>query len=225
MRTTFRQDLQDSPAEMVFGTLLRIPGEFFVPKDTSACGPHAFIASLRRFFKAISPVSSARYATHHPFIFKDFTTCNYVFCRIDAIKTPLEQPYIGPHRIVKRVDHRTFIIDVNGIAKTLSTDHLKPAYLERSNSQLRQWSRQHPSVQPTELSHDHSLRSSDKDLLDLAINSQPTSDPQEQPSVLCGIKCTTTSVQHPDQEESHIFTSFTLGEGVIVALDNCSPSM
>lgn len=34
MHTTFKKDLQASPAQMVCGTLLRTPSEFFVPQDT-----------------------------------------------------------------------------------------------------------------------------------------------------------------------------------------------
>ncbi|CAB0032311.1 unnamed protein product [Trichogramma brassicae] len=33
LRTTFKEDLQASPAEMVFGTSLRIPGEFVARQD------------------------------------------------------------------------------------------------------------------------------------------------------------------------------------------------
>lgn len=36
LRTSLKEDLQASPAEMLYGTCLRIPGEFFVSEDLSS---------------------------------------------------------------------------------------------------------------------------------------------------------------------------------------------
>ncbi|CAB0041123.1 unnamed protein product [Trichogramma brassicae] len=135
LRTTFKEDLQASPAEMVFGTSLRIPGEFMMPQDTDKTPPSDFVLSLRRLFKAIRSVPASRHALHRPFVFVDLATCDYVFRRIDSIRKPLEQPYTGPHKVIRRINERTFVVDVNGIAKTLSTDQLKPAYLDNADPQ------------------------------------------------------------------------------------------
>ncbi|CAB0031628.1 unnamed protein product [Trichogramma brassicae] len=135
LRTTFKEDLQASPAEMVFGTSLRIPGELMMQQDTDKTPPSDFVLALRRLFKAIRPVPASRHAQHHPFVFADLATCDYVFRRVDSIRKPLEQPYTGPHKVIRRINERTFVVDVNGVAKTLSTDQLKPAYLDNANPQ------------------------------------------------------------------------------------------
>ena len=46
LRTTFKDDLQASPAEMLFGVPLRVPGEFFVTQSIPANQP-AFVEGLR----------------------------------------------------------------------------------------------------------------------------------------------------------------------------------
>lgn len=47
LRTCYKEDLKPSPAEMLYGTTLKIPGEFFVHQDLEA-DPHRKIADLHR---------------------------------------------------------------------------------------------------------------------------------------------------------------------------------
>uniref|UniRef100_A0ABD2X9R1 RNA-directed DNA polymerase n=3 Tax=Trichogramma kaykai TaxID=54128 RepID=A0ABD2X9R1_9HYME len=137
LRTAFKEDLQASPAEMVFGTALRIPGELVVKQEATPPKAADFVVALRRLFASIRPVPASRHTQHRPFVFKDLGTCEYVMRRLDSIKKPLDPPYSGPHRVVRRVNDRTYIVDVNGTEKAFSTDQLKPAYCETSD-QARQ---------------------------------------------------------------------------------------
>ncbi|CAB0040261.1 unnamed protein product [Trichogramma brassicae] len=82
LRTTFKEDLQASPAEMVFGTSLRIPGEFVARQEPdNKTSPSEFVSALRRLFQAIRPVPASRHVQHRPFVFKDLATSDYVFRR------------------------------------------------------------------------------------------------------------------------------------------------
>ncbi|CAB0040197.1 unnamed protein product, partial [Trichogramma brassicae] len=83
---------------------------------------------------------------HRPFVFKDLATSDYVFRRLDTILKPLEQPYTGPHRVIRRINERNFVVDVNGVAKTLSTDQLKPAYLDVADSGASQATPEQPTT-------------------------------------------------------------------------------
>ncbi|CAB0042249.1 unnamed protein product [Trichogramma brassicae] len=145
LRTTFKEDLQASPAEMVFGTSLRIPGEFVARQEPDKTSPSEFVSALRRLFQAIRPVPASRHVQHRPFVFKDLATSDYVFRRLDTILKPLEQPYTGPHRVIRRINERNFVVDVNGVAKTLSTDQLKPAYLDVADSGASQATPEQPT--------------------------------------------------------------------------------
>ncbi|XP_014212072.1 uncharacterized protein LOC106641970 [Copidosoma floridanum] len=146
LRTIFKDDLKASPAEMVYGTTLRIPGEFFT-SSTPVADKSTFVRSLRHLFKALQSVPASRHTTQRPFVFKDLSTCTHVFKRIDSIKKPLEPPYTGPHRVLNRNDPRTFTIEVEGEAKVVSTDQLKPAHLEESE-RVQEFSQQLSSRAP-----------------------------------------------------------------------------
>ena len=50
------------------------------------------------------------------------------FFRNDAVQRPLQQPYSGPYKVLKRLS-KTFIIDYRGKRQCVSKDRLKPAYL------------------------------------------------------------------------------------------------
>ncbi|CAB0040945.1 unnamed protein product [Trichogramma brassicae] len=94
LRTTFKEDLQASPAEMVFGTSLRIPGECVARQEPDKRRRQSSFSALRRLFQAIRPVPASRHVQHRPFVFKDLATSDYVFRRLDTILKPLEQPQL-----------------------------------------------------------------------------------------------------------------------------------
>ncbi|CAB0034228.1 unnamed protein product [Trichogramma brassicae] len=110
------------------------PGSSSHDKNRTKRRRQSSFSALRRLFQAIRPVPASRHVQHRPFVFKDLATSDYVFRRLDTILKPLEQPYTGPHRVIRRINERNFVVDVNGVAKTLSTDQLKPAYLDVADS-------------------------------------------------------------------------------------------
>uniref|UniRef100_A0ABD2WCD6 Uncharacterized protein n=1 Tax=Trichogramma kaykai TaxID=54128 RepID=A0ABD2WCD6_9HYME len=134
---------------MVFGTALRIPGELFIKQEVTLPKAAEFVVALRRLFASIRPVQASRHTQHKPFVFKDLSTCEYVMRRLGTIKKPLDPPYSGPHRVVRRVNDRTYIVDVNGSEKAFSADQLKPAYYETSDEASWPGERQPaPSTRP-----------------------------------------------------------------------------
>ena len=52
IRTSFKQDLNATTAEMVYGSTLLLPGEFFTPAPaTSLSDPYAFLTTLKTQFQ------------------------------------------------------------------------------------------------------------------------------------------------------------------------------
>ena len=133
LHTAFKDDLQASPAEMLFGTTLRIPGEFFVTSSNPASAP-GFVSKLRQLMASMKAVPAARHMQQKPFFHRDIHNCSRVFKRVDTIGRPLDPPYSGPHEVVRRIDDMTYVIVVNGVQRTLSTDALKPAYMEAAEA-------------------------------------------------------------------------------------------
>lgn len=127
LRNNVRNDTGASPAEYLLGTVLRLPGEFFLPYDFTP-DTNIFIEEFRAYMRQVRPVP----VNHHnnkkqAFYFKDLNTCSHVFLRKMAKKS-LERPYTGPHEIVKRVSDKIFDILVNDKVRSVSVELLKPAY-------------------------------------------------------------------------------------------------
>ena len=130
IRTSARADSNLCPAEMTFGTSLRLPGEFFAPSDHSSSGS-PFIDQLRATFAALRPTppvyhqkaSAAGPSSAVPAPLQGVT---HVFVRVDAVKPPLTRPYTGPF-LVLAAGSKVFTLSRNGAPWKVSVDRLKPA--------------------------------------------------------------------------------------------------
>lgn len=123
-------DCGSSPAEFLYGTTIRIPGEFVVNDDFSP-DPQVFLEEFRELMRRVKPIPVEHRHKNRAFVFKDLYTCSHVFLRAGHIKKSLEPPYSGPHRIIERNSDRVFQIDVNGSSRNVSVELLKPAYFAR----------------------------------------------------------------------------------------------
>jgi hypothetical protein len=121
--TSFKEDLQASVAELVYGEPLCITGEFLTP-TTDHVEPAHIITHLRRHMTHLRPVPAARHASPATFVPKDLHNCTHVFLRQDANRRALEPPYSGPHKVLSRRE-KTLQILVRGKPLTVSTDRDK----------------------------------------------------------------------------------------------------
>lgn len=147
MRTRIRPEVEASPAEFVFGTVLRIPGEFCVPGDFEPNG-EPFLSEYREYMKRIKPVPVTRKYSLKPFVFKDLNSCSHVMMRAKPIKPALDHPYLGPFKVLNRISELNYEIDVNGTSKVVSTERLKPAYFVSQEIVEEVLSSRDPPVNP-----------------------------------------------------------------------------
>lgn len=127
LRTAFKADLQASPAELLYGTQLRLPGEFFVesPKEYTT----EFADTLRKNMRELKPSSTAHHTTNQPiYEHTDLRVSSHVFVSADVVKPPLTPAYSGPYAVKKRYD-KYFLIDINGRPSKISVDRLRPAHI------------------------------------------------------------------------------------------------
>jgi len=131
LRTSFKEDLKGTVAEMVYGTTLRLPGEFFTDVDMLP-DSQPFLEKFRQHMQLIRSIPAAH---HHrkPLLFTKI--CSLVFLRVDAVKKPLQPPYEGPYEVLERISDVVFKIKIQGEAVTVSTERLKPAFIERCSVQ------------------------------------------------------------------------------------------
>ncbi|CAN7975132.1 unnamed protein product, partial [Ixodes persulcatus] len=128
LRTALKTDIDCSPGEMLYGTTLRLPGEFFSngPEDP-APDPTSYATKLKRIMRTIRPTPPRPQQRSAVYVSADLHSCTHVFLRRDAVRRPLQHPYDGPYRVITRGD-KLFTIDINGRQETVSIDRLKPAY-------------------------------------------------------------------------------------------------
>ncbi|GFW64501.1 pol polyprotein [Trichonephila clavipes] len=126
IRSSFKQDLEASSAELVYGTTLKLPGEFFVntPATTSTT---SFLQSLRQHVRSFRPVPVKHHGSNPVFISKDLLQASHVFLRIDRVRKALEPPYAGPFKVLSRTD-KVFKLEIKGKAVSVSIDRLKAAH-------------------------------------------------------------------------------------------------
>ncbi|XP_043258559.1 protein NYNRIN-like [Colletes gigas] len=151
LRAALREDTNHSVAQMVYGTNIRLPGEFF-EQSKQEVEPESFVSRLQSHMDLLKPAKSQRGRKQKVFVHKDLKVCSHVFLRADRIKKPLEPAYDGPFPVAKRQD-KYFTIMIKGKEVNISIDRLKPAYILKPEEDYSEGkpSKSDDSAQPTVL--------------------------------------------------------------------------
>lgn len=103
IRVAYKDALNGSPAEMVYGESLRLPSEAFIPSDPKTIEDLPdFIQKLKEAFRRIDPNPTQLNDSTTTYIPKGLDTCKHVFVRVDKVKKSLQAPYEGPYEVVRR---------------------------------------------------------------------------------------------------------------------------
>ncbi|HBK82803.1 MAG TPA: hypothetical protein DDZ41_04275, partial [Flavobacterium sp.] len=89
------------------------------------------VTQLRKTMQDLIPKPTRTTEQSKCFLSKDLQTCEYVFVRIDKVKSGLTPPYEGPFKILKRL-RKHFVIEIKGKNTSISLDRLKPAYMNEN---------------------------------------------------------------------------------------------
>ena len=129
-RSAVKELLGRSAAEIVYGTTLRLPGEFSHKYNVDA---HTDLDNYSDKLRVA--MSRLRLCPPHDstqkniFQYKEIDTCSHVFLRRIAIAQPLTAPYDGPYKVIVR-SGRVMKILVKGKVEMVSLDRVKPAHLD-----------------------------------------------------------------------------------------------
>lgn len=127
IRSSWRVDPDCSPAELVYGSTLRIPGEFLQPREARAVEPDLpFLRQLQQIMRSIQPHPPRFHGNQPVYVPTNLASADYVYVRKDSHRHPLQRPYDGPFRVLKKSD-KYFTLDVKGRPDTVSIDRLKAA--------------------------------------------------------------------------------------------------
>ena len=133
IRTALKQDIKCTTAELVYGTTLRLPGEFFSPPSSNPLNLSQYVDRLKSAMSQLRATPTRTPTPGQVYIHRALSKCTHVFVRVDRVRKSLEQPYEGPYRVLERFD-KYYKLDINGRQDTVSLDRLKPAHLDNSSS-------------------------------------------------------------------------------------------
>ena len=133
-RTSIKEDLKCTAAELVYGQSLRLPGEILVHNNKNITDNNEFVQQIREKFINLTPTNTRNSNNSKFFVSKDFDTCEYVFIRNDTnFKSKFQPPYIGPFKVAKK-ENKIFFININNSIQPVSIDRLKPAYMDKTDN-------------------------------------------------------------------------------------------
>ncbi|GFT22535.1 integrase catalytic domain-containing protein [Trichonephila clavipes] len=95
LRASLKEDILCTPAELVFGTTIRLPGEMFdssKPEDDVV----NFVSKLKSHMQSLHPKPPKHHGKRPVFIHPGLLEATHVFLRRDMLRRPLQQPYDGP---------------------------------------------------------------------------------------------------------------------------------
>jgi len=129
IRSSVKEDLKHSSAELVFGTTLKLPADFIEPHQGGQPGDVSdFASALKAKVNSQNPTPT-RVEPSETVISEDLNTCEHVFVRVDKKRKPLERPYRGPYEVVARNKH-TFTIKTLSGNENVNITRLKPAKID-----------------------------------------------------------------------------------------------
>lgn len=127
LRCAMKVDLGCTPAELVYGQNLCLPGDMIGDIPDPDITPDKFVDQLREKFRQLRPTAT-RIDQKDIYVPKDLESSEFVFVRVDKVRRSLTAPYDGPYQVMKRL-RKAFIIMRNGKTETISIDRLKPAFV------------------------------------------------------------------------------------------------
>lgn len=135
LRSLYKEDLGCSTAELVYGTSLRLPGEFFTTSRKTSTDEPTLLQTLRQTMQELKPVPTSAHSSSKVFVHPALKTCIAVFLRRDAIHNKLTPSYEGPYKVLSRRE-QTFDIEKNGKRITVSLERIKPAFISSDEEDL-----------------------------------------------------------------------------------------
>ena len=133
IRTTLKPDIGSSPADLVFGEGIAVPGELLyskIPTDEQLQRQRtATLADLRLEVARLQPTETSAHRRPNIYIPESLQDCTHVFVRRGGVQSSLSSPYIGPYRVVSR-DNQNFKLSIPGKGnESVAISRLKPAII------------------------------------------------------------------------------------------------
>ena len=98
------------------------------PVNLHVPDPADYAQRLTRHMSALAPTAT-RPQSKPSFVHRSLDTSSHVFVRDDTVRKPLQPPYKGPFKVLRR-SPKYYVLSQNDKAVSVSIDRLKPAFLD-----------------------------------------------------------------------------------------------
>jgi hypothetical protein len=110
IRASFREDSKFSPAKVVFGSQLILPGQFV--NSAGSLSP-SFLSDLQTTMTSRPPPPTRQNSAPAPSTLpEELLLARFVLVRRDSAQPPLSLIYDGPYRVLERSTH-FFLLEIH----------------------------------------------------------------------------------------------------------------
>ncbi|KFD64619.1 hypothetical protein M514_23221 [Trichuris suis] len=102
VRTALKRDTGCSIAELVYGSALRLPGQFFEPKPVDNIDISGFADSLRRTMASLRPLPPRQHPSRPFYVDRHLESSPHVFIHCESAAGQLQPCYHGPFQVLTR---------------------------------------------------------------------------------------------------------------------------
>lgn len=106
LRSIVKEDVKATPAELVYGENVQLPGDFYQCSGIPDAANNDFVTRLQAAMQKLKPVQTTTHGDRAIFSNKPLDKCTHVFVRNDLVQKPLQPSYNGPFPILS--SHRQF---------------------------------------------------------------------------------------------------------------------
>lgn len=130
LRTLVKEDLNTSPAQMLYGEPIAVPADLIDPESRVIKEPAEALNKIMTAISDLTPTLSRQSNHGELYLPRRLTKCEHVWLRKQNTG-PLEKPYVGPYKVLARGRTTYDILTQNGPEK-VAVQRLKPAVLDRA---------------------------------------------------------------------------------------------
>ena len=133
IRTTLKPDIGASPSDLVFGEGLAVPGELIGSSRLSDPEEQRLrertLDHLRLEVARIQPVKTSAHRRPNVHLPEELETATHVFVQRGGVQPSMATPYVGPYRIIERLENSYKIAIPGGTTEKISLARLRPAIM------------------------------------------------------------------------------------------------
>lgn len=128
LRNTYKEDMQSTPSEVVYGTNLTLPNELIIKPDSPEELPKDFATKLGEILNKVKSKTTKPHGLKDSHIPKELATVKRVYVKRGQF-TKKGTRNDGPYEVVSR-NSKTFNIKKGSDIVTISIDQIQPAYTD-----------------------------------------------------------------------------------------------